>query len=115
QRAKIVHTAHRVRAIKLDVIGVVLNPFEYTVAVGVPSSVDPCKLQSLSYLGPKPAEPVIIAGELPVNIGLDDLTHIAICGRRPAGLFAFGKGHADRQKPVKTIRHLERSFAHRPG
>src|ERR1019366_7946371 len=80
QRAQIIDAAHRVGAIELHVVGVVLHAFQDAVAVGIPAAGDPGEFQSSLDAGPDAAQPVEIAGEPPIEIGVHDLAHGAIGG-----------------------------------
>src|SRR4030095_11741244 len=41
ERAKVVNAAKRIRSVKFDVIGVVLDSLEHAIAVGIPTARNP--------------------------------------------------------------------------
>src|ERR1035438_6918673 len=78
--AEIIDAAHGVGAVELDVVGVVLDAFEDAIAIGVPAAGDPGELDGLFDFGPHGAEPIHVAGEQPIEVGVHDLPHLAIGG-----------------------------------
>src|ERR1019366_3625874 len=88
QRAQIIDAAHRVGAVELHVVGVVLHAFQDAVAVGVPAAGDPGEFQGSLDAGPDAAQPFEVAGEPPIEIGVHYLAHGAVGGgEAPERLF----------------------------
>ena len=75
-------------AVELHVVGVVLDAFEDAIAVGIPAAGNPGEFEGFFDARPDAAQPVDIAGERPIEVGVHDLAHGAIGGgEAPERLF----------------------------
>ena len=83
--------AHGVGAVELDVVGVVLDAIHDTGLGLVPPAGPPGVGEGTFGGGPLAAEPVVVVGEGPVVVELDDLAHLAVGGCRAPVLFAEGE------------------------
>src|SRR5208337_3734113 len=81
--------AQRVWPIELDVVGVMLNAFQHSVAAGIPSAGHPRKFNSLLHAWPQIAQPLIVAAELPIEPRMNDLPHLAVGGGKTRSRFAI--------------------------
>ena len=91
QRGQIPSAAHGIGAIELDVVGVVLDAIHDARLAFVPAARPPGVGESALGGGPLAAQPGIVAGEDPIEVELDDLTHLAVRGSRAPVLKAQGK------------------------
>ena len=113
ERAEVPDAAQRIGSEELDVIGVVLDTFHDAVAVRVPAARNPGELQGAFCAGPEAAEPGIVARELPVEVQLHDLAHLAVGGGGGSGIVAGGQQLAELHQTVVVKAGAEGGLAAR--